>query len=377
MGLFDIFRKIIFRREIRRWREIGGYESTFTAFGNDIWKSDIVRGCIRPLVDFTVKAEPKCSDEKVQRVLDVRPNVYMTGRDFLQKVRTLYEVYNNAFIYIDRDDRGNVKSFYPVPYSHLEAYEYQNGLFIKFFFAATPKTAVLPWEDLAVIRKDYNRSDLVGDNNMAVISTLELINTTRQGQQHAIKATANLRGILKSTKAMLAPEDVKKQRDEFVKQYMTLSNEGGVASLDATQEFVPIKMEPVVASAEQIKEFREDIYRYFGVNDDIVMGKMDSDQIEAFYEAMIEPFLVKLSAALFAKVFTPREIGYGAYLVYEANKLQFASLDKKIQVFKEVVQYGGMTINEWRAASNMPPLEGGDTPIMRLDAAKVSEGGNE
>ena len=146
-----------------------------------------------------------------------------------------------------------------------------------------------------------------------------------------------------------------------------------MASLDATQEFTPIKMEPVVATYEQLKEFREDIYRYFGVNEKIVTNAMTSDEIEAFYETTIEPFLCKLSAALYAKTFTPREIGYGAFLVYEANKLQFASLDKKISVFKEVVQYGGMTINEWRKACNMAPLPGGDTPIMRLDAAPVTE----
>ena len=33
-----------------------------------------------------------------------------------------------------------------------------------------------------------------------------------------------------------------------------------------------------------------------------------------------------------------------------------------------------MTINEWRDASNMPPLEGGDEPIRRLDASTVKEG---
>ena len=372
MGFFDIFRKLSFRREVRQWRELGGYESTFTAFGNDVWKSDLVRACIRPLVEFTVKAEPHCSDDSIERILDVRPNLYMTGRDFLQKVRTRYEIYNNVFIFIERNDRGKVVGFYPVPYSRLEALEYQNGLFIKFWFKGSTKTTVLPWEDLAVIRKDYAESDIVGDRNTAVLKTLELINTTHQGMANAIKATANLRGILKSTKAMLSPESVKEQRDQFVRDYLSLENSGGVASLDATQEFQPIKMEPVVATYEQLREFREDIYRYFGVNEKIVTNAMTSDEIEAFYETTIEPFLCKLSAALFAKTFTPREMGFGAFLVYEANKLQFASLDKKISVFKEVVQYGGMTINEWRKACNMAPLPGGDTPIMRLDAAPVN-----
>ena len=135
----------------------------------------------------------------------------MTGPDFLQKVRTRYELYNNVFIFIERNERGKVVGFYPVPYSRLEALEYQNGLFIKFWFKGSTKTTVLPWEDLAVIRKDYAESDIVGDRNTAVLKTLELINTTHQGMANAIKATANLRGILKSTKAMLSPDDIKQQ----------------------------------------------------------------------------------------------------------------------------------------------------------------------
>ena len=42
-------------------------------------------------------------------------------------------------------------------------------------------------------------------------------------------------------------------------------------------------------------------------------------------------------------------------------------------MFKEVVLYGGMTINEWRLGCNMSPLEGGDERIMRLDAAPVDD----
>lgn len=40
-------------------------------------------------------------------------------------------------------------------------------------------------------------------------------------------------------------------------------------------------------------------------------------------------------------------------------------------MFKEVVLYGGITINEWRAGCNMAPIDGGDIPIRRLDAAEV------
>jgi HK97 family phage portal protein len=357
-----------------RWKELGKYDSVFNSFGDDIYKSEIVRSCIRPLAEHSSKANVKCTDKRIERILNVNPNPYMNGKDFLYKVRTKLEIKNTAFIYIGKDDTGKVISFYPVPYSYFEAVEYANGLFIKFYFmGAETRSLVLPWEDLAVVRKDYNDSDISGDDNNSILGMLELISTTNQGIANAVKATANLRGILKSTKAMLAPEAIKQQKDDFVKDYLNLGNEGGIASLDATQEFTPIKMEPTITNYAQMKEFRENVYRYFNISDAIVMSDYTEAQMEAFYEARIEPFLVALSLELTRKVFSKKAQGYDNHIVYEANRLQFATMSTKVTVFKEVVLYGGMTINEWRQGCNMAPLPDGDVPIRRLDAATVDE----
>lgn len=374
MSFLDFF-KPLRKSSVQTWKELGTYRSTFSVFSGDVYNSNIVRSCIRPLSEFSSKAVARCSDDRLERILNNRPNIYMNGKDFVAKVRTLTETNNTCFIYIQRDDKNKVTGFYPVPYSAFEAIEYQNGLFIKFYFSNLEATILtFPWQDLAVIRKDYNKSDISGDDNNAIIGTLNLLQTVDEGMKNAIRSTANLRGILKSTKAMLAPEAVKKMKDKFVEDYMNLNNEGGIAAMDSTTEFEPVKLEPMTANFQQRKEIREDIYRYFGVNDDIVMSKMTPEQIEAFYELKIEPFLVQLSTELTSKVFEGKALAYEKnFIVYEANKLQFASLDKKISMYKEVVLYGGMTINEWRAGCNMSPIEGGDERIMRLDAAPVND----
>lgn len=355
-----------------RWKEYGGYNSTFIPFGTNLYKSELVRSCIRPLADHTSKANARCSDSKVEYILNYQPNVYMNGADFLRKVRTIMELKNTAFILIHRDDKGHADGFYPVPYDSFEALEYMKKLFVRFSFVNGEKL-VASWEDLAVVRKDYNMSDIAGDDNSAIIEMLNTISTTNQGVANAVKATANLRGILKSKQAMLAPEDVKKQQEDFVNDYLNLENRGGIASLDASQEFIPIAMNPAVTNAATMKEFRENVFRYFGVSDAIIMSDYSEAQMEAFYDAKIEPFLVALSEELTRKIFTEREKGFGNNVIYEANKMQFASMKTKISIFKEIVQYGGMTINEWRAGSNMEPIEGGDKLIRRLDATTVKE----
>ena len=325
MGFLDFFKPLKSLKQAK-WKELGAYTAQFYPFGNDMYKSDIVRSCIRPLAEHTSKANAVCTNKAIERILNMSPNMYMNGKDFLYKTRTLLELRNTVFIYIDRDDKGAVKGFYPVPYSMFEGIEYGNRLYIKFYFEGElAREIVLPWADLVVLRKDYNRKDIAGDDNTPIIQTLELISTTNQGIANAVKATANLRGILKSTKAMLKREDIQRMKEEFVSDYMSLNNEGGIASLDATQEFTPIEMKPSVTNAETIKEFREDVYRYFGINDAIITSNYN----------------------------------------YASNKTKLEMV--------ALVDRGALTPNEWRAMFNLPPVDGGDVPIRRLDTAPTDE----
>ena len=375
MGFLDFFRPLKSVKEAI-WKEIGSFSATFTPFGADMYKSEIVRSCIRPIAEHTSKAHAVCTDKRIEKILNTRPNLYMNGNEFLYKVRTQRELRNTAFIYIQRDDKGSVKGYYPVPYASFEGIEYNGRLFIKFFFDGDAvRELVLPWADLAVIRKDYNKKDISGDDNSPLLPKLDLIYTTNQGVANAVKATANLRGIIKSTKAMLSPADIKKQKDQFVKDYMNLDNEGGIASLDATQDFTPITMSPMVTSADTIKEFREDVQRYFGVNDSIIMNDYTEEQMEAFYEGQIETFLADLSVELTGKTFTEREQGFGNEINYESNRMNYASTKTKLEMV-QLVDRGALTPNEWRAMFNLPPVDGGDVPIRRLDTQPTDEDPN-
>lgn len=377
MGFLDFFRKPLRTFRESKWKELGSYNATFTGFGTDMYKNDIVRGCVRALSEHTSKANAVSSDESIARILNLYPNMYMTGKDFLAKTRTMLELKNTAFIYIQRDDKNNVTGFYPVPYSYFECIESAGRLFIEFLFDGdAARSITLPWADLAVLRKDFNKSDIAGDSNIAILQKLELINTTEQGIANAVKSTANLRGILKSTKAMLKESDIKEMKSRFVSDYMNISNEGGIAALDGTMDFTPIKMEPAMTSAETLKEFREDIYRYFGVNDKILTSSFSEEEMEAFYDARIEPFLVALSMELTKKIFTRREIGFKAFIMYESNRINFASTKTKL-AFVDLVDRGALTPNEWRAMFNMAPVEGGDVPIRRLDTVPVNKGSDD
>lgn len=361
------------------WHEIGNYNSTFTPTNVNVYANEIARSCIRTLAEHSSKANVKAlrrndlgfttGDRYLERLLQYRPNLYMNGKDFLYKVRTRLEIDNTAFIYINRDETGKVLNLYPLPKAICQALEVTGRLYIKFTFA-TGKTLIASYEDLAILRKDYNNSDIFGDDNNALYGTLDLLHTLNQGQANAIKATANLRGILKSTKAMLSDDDIKKNKDTFVKDYLNLENEGGIASLDATQEFTPINMQPATANFKQIEELRNNIYRYFGVNEAIITSQCFGDAFEAFYESRLEPFLLALSLELTNKIFTARERGFGNEIVFEANRLAYASTTAKLSMV-QLLDRGVLTINEYREILNLAPVDGGDIRPIRKEYTDI------
>lgn len=355
------------------FKELGTFQAFFSAFGKDIYCSDDVRTCIRTLSEHTSKANPRCNVKEIERLLSLKPNKYMNGKDMLAKLRNILEIKNTAFLYIERDNLNKVIGFYPVPFQSFQAVEHNNRLFIKFEFAGdATDSLVVAWEDLAVLRKDYVYSDIFGESNKPLLPTLDVVNTIDAGLKNAVKSTANLRGILKSTKAMLSPEDVRKQKDTFVRDYMNIDNEGGIASLDATQEFKEINLKPTTATAEEAKAYRDRVYRYFGVNEKIITSNYTESEYDAFYESRIEPFLIALSLELTRKIFSDRELSYGNQIWFESNRLQYASAKTKISMVA-LVDRGLMTPNEYRALFNMSPYEGGDDFVLRLDTQKTGD----
>ena len=359
--------------KMTRFKQIGGYEPVFSNFQGDIYESDLVRSCIRPLANLTSKAKATSNRKDIERVLQ-NPNQWMTTSGFLYKVRVHYETRNTAFIVVMRDENEKVVGFYPMPYQTYEVLQQEiaNEIFIFVKFTTAKGEYIFPWEDLVVIQKDYNQNDVAGDSNLAIINTLNMIETSNQSITNAVKSTANLRGILKTTKSMLKAEDKLAEKERFMEDYLSLENSGGVAVLDNTMEFQPVNLSPAITNWAQMKEFRENVFRYFGVNDDILMGNATPEKMQVFYEMQIEPFLIKLSQAMTAKTFTDREIGFGNEISFVTSQIQFMSMRDKLAL-KDYIDRGAMTPNTWCDIVGLPHVEGGDEPIRRLDTAPINQ----
>src|SRR5699024_1505598 len=67
------------------------------------------------------------------------------------------------------------------------------------------------------------------------------------------------------------------------------------------------------------------------------------------------------------KIFTEREQAFGNTIIFESNRLQFASNDSKTNILKELVTLGLLTVNQALEILNMPPVEDGNKRLQTLN----------
>lgn len=376
-----VFGNLFTRRTgLSQVKVMAGYTPVFTPWGNRPYEADVVRSAVDAIARNAAKLKAKhirrVSGDvipvggHIERLLQLRPNPRMSAYDFLYKMVSTAMLDNNAFAY-PQWEGGQLIAIWPVSCVGADILEDDMGtLYVKFYFA-DQGSVVLPYSDVIHLRRHYYDNDMLGSPNTPVNTTLSVIHTTREGLAQAVKTSAHLRGILKFTQ-MLKEDDIKANRDRFVKEYMTVQNTGGIAALDAKADYVELKNDPKMIDDKQLNVLRDAVFSYFGVNENIVMGKYSEDEWNAFYESTIEPIAVQLSLEFTAKLFSGREIGHGNEIVFEANRLQYASVSTKLALVS-LVDRGAMTPNEWREVFNLSLIEGGDKPIRRLDTRPTDE----
>lgn len=355
-------------QQYTKMQMLNNYMSQFYNFGNDIFADETVRACIDTIARHLAKIKAIAigsNNNRLNYLLSVRPNQYMSAYDMFYKAICQLYINNNSFILIQKDDNGVITGFYPINSSSVDFLESMGYIFVQFAFNNGKKVTV-PYDDVIHIRRFFNRNDMYGDNNDAILDTLSLSSTVNQGLANAITTSHNLKGILKYT-GSLKPEDLKKQKDMFVADYASINNTGGVAALDSKAEYIELKANPLTAEHEQMTIVEEKIYKYFGLNKKIIMGDFDEDVFNSFYESILEPLLIQLSSEFTHKCFTDREKGFGNKIEFSANRLNYASNITKVRMCQNLIPMGIFSINEARQLFNLEPVEGGEKRIVSLN----------
>ena len=377
MGFFDF----IFKnrpKEVGKFeggfKMLNGYTPVFTSRSGGLYESELIRSAIHALATHTSKLKFEMNGAArpaLRAKLEKAPNQFQTWSQFEYRLRTIYEVNNTAFIVPVYDMFGEPSGlFAPLP-ERCEVVQYNGVPYLRYEFQNREHAAI----ELAfcgIMTKHQYHSDLFGENNNAMIPTMDLIHIQDQGIKEGVKSAATYR-FMANLANFSNTKDLAKERKRFTEENFGKDG-GGILLFPNTYANVKqIDVKPWVVDAEQMKLIRNNVCDYFGVNDDIMQNKAYGDSYAAFYEGGIEPFAIQESEVITKMLFTLREQAAGNAVMFTSNRLQYLSNADKLNVSAQMLDRGIMSINDVREIWSLPPVDGGDARIIRGEYYNADE----
>ena len=358
------------------------YRPVFHSWRGAIYEQEQVRAAIGALarhtskLAFTVQGSAKPS---LQTRLKHAPNEFQTWSQFLEQARIIYEVDTTLFIVPVLDLYGDVTGIFPVTPSQADIVEYNGTVYVKYTFRNQQRAAI-ELGSCAILTKFQYKKEFFGGGNDALTDTMKLLSIQNQGIQEGIKNSASFRFMAKMKRA-LDPDDLEKEQNRFTEKH--LRGKSGFLLFNSDYDDIrQIDSKPFVVNAAQQKLINDNIYNYFGVNEDVLQNKATGDSWSAFYEGAIEPFSIQLSECLTKMLFTQREQSQGSNIMFTSNRMQYMSNADKLNVSAQLADRGILNRDEIREIWNLPPIPDGSGQdyIIRGEyynaSEKVSEGGS-
>lgn len=354
---------------------MSGRTPIYSAFGNDVYASDVVTQATACVTTEIMKLAPthvmrKGADivpvhagDSLQRVLNA-PNHYMTTADFLSKAMYTYFSKSNSWIIptYRRDGTGRkiYTGLYPVDPADVVFMEDAAGqLFVELRFTSDSEKWVLPYSDVIHLRRNYGAAEYMGGgvdgrpDDRGLLSTLDINHKMLTGISKAMKASQAVNGVVKYG-SVIGQEQSEAAMKEFEAKLQ--NSQSGFIVLDMRGEFIPIARDIKLVDTDTLKFIDEKILRNFGVSLPILTGDYTKAQYEAFYQKAIEPIIIQLSQEFTRVLFTPNERSYSHEVKFYPKELIFMSMDQTISMINLLAPTGGMFENEKRVAFGMRPL---------------------
>ena len=383
MGLFE---KIFGKKPepqgqyVGEYKLLDGYKPVFHKWDGSIYESELVRAAINAIATQCGKLQvviQGAAKPALQTKLRRAPSELQTWSQFLGRLATILYVHNTAFIVPVYDMYGEVSGIYAVLPDKCEVVGYKSNGVVKPYLRYTfrwNETAAIELENVGIMTRFQYRHDLFGEDNHALIPTMDLISMQDQGIKEGLKNGASFRWVAR-TNNFIKTEDLKKERLRFSAANFAKDADGGGLLLfpNTYSDIQQVKSNPFIVDADQSKLIRESVFDYFGVNEDVLQNKAYGDAWSAFYEGVIEPFAVQFSEVMTKMLFTFREQASGSRIVATANRLQYMTNADKLNVSAQMMDRGLMTRNEIREIWNLPPVDGGDEMMIRAEYVNANE----
>lgn len=381
MGLFDkIFKKVHDIQNVDSFfKLLNGYTPVFHGWREGLYESELVREAIDARARHIGKLKIECGGSahtQLQRQLKKAPNSFQTWYQFLYRLDTILDVKNTAFIVPVLNAYGDTVGIYPILPTEYSLVESAGIPYLRFKFNSGD-IAAMELSKVGIMTRFQYENDVFGSDNKALIPTMDLITIQNQGIKEGVKSAASFRFMAQITNFM-SEADLKKERDRFAQTNLK-DGDGFLLWPNTYKDIKQIESTPFVIDADQVKVIQNNVFNYYGVNEDVMQNRAYGDKWAAFYEGAIEPFAIQFSEVVTKMIYSLREQSEGNFVMATSNRLQYMSAQEKLNVSAQLSDRGILNRDEVRDIWNLPPLPNGEGQayIIRGEYKNADEQINE
>lgn len=349
---------------------VTAYKPVFKTWEGKIYESELVRAAI----DARARHFSKLGVEFIGagaktyvNALRKRPNKWTTWPQFLYRVSTICDVYNNCLIVPTYDADMNRNGIWALIPKDIQTKELNGQLVFVYKYGTNgTHTGACLVEECARLTRFQLHDEFWGEDNKALNPTMQVDDLQKQGIKEAIKNSAIYRFMARVSNFM-DDDDIKEKRENFTENNLKGGEENGGILL-FPHEFEDIKqLDPQAykVDPQQAEYIRTNVFNYFGVNMEVLQNKAIGDAAIAFYEGFVEPRAIEASDVLTFMIYSEREIANGSRVFLSANRVQYMSMNDKKAILEVAGDRGQITINEAREVLNLPPVSWGDVAFIR------------
>jgi HK97 family phage portal protein len=405
--------KSIFKAEVvsdpielndRRLLEMLGVEASEINFkGKNALKEATVFACIRILADSIGKLPVKVyknkdgrqsvADHYLTPLLKIRPNPWMTARDFFKALEVQRNLYGNAYAWIEfakvGRNAGKVTGIYPLDSSKVQIYIDDIGLLpnkgkLWYVYTDNKGTQYRIDPDEMLHFKGLTSDGIIGMTPLERLkSTVENAGAANQYLNNSFKTGLQTKGIIHYV-GDLNPEAQRVFREKFEQMASGLKNANRVSLLPIGYQFQPLSL--TMADAQFIENTQltvKQIAAAFGIKnhqindlDRATHTNVEHQQREFYVDTLMD-ILTGYEQELTYKLFTERELKEGHYLKFNVNAILRADPKTRYEGYRIAIQSGFLTANEVRALEELEAKDGGDRLLINGNMMPIEMAGEQ
>ena len=322
-----------------------------------------------------LKDKEAASKSYMNRILALQPNPLMTAPKMYEMLAMEYYLTGTALLFIEWDYtnyKEPLKHIWPLDYDRnsLDVARGSDGkAYVKFTLDGIEHYSSM--DHIILLSRNVRPGDLFGRGNAAVQTVLKVIQTNYEGIEQAIKTSAFLRFLVKSTTPL--SDKVKEEKAAYFAKTYLGKDSSGVAYVDGASDIVKVDSAAKYSNAEEMANFKKEIYHFLGANEKILEATYNENEWQAYYESVLEPFILQLEAELSVKLFTPGEISAGNRVQIKQDRLSMASSRTRIQIANAYLKLPVIVPNVVSDLLFLPRTDNGDKEFSTLNYVQTDK----